>query len=422
MPPASGSRYTLIIPTYNRPVYLRSLLGYLEARRFEYPVCILDSSFAEALATNRESVDQAGLDIAHHAFDPATPVTKKVALGFELIDTPYCSICADDDVLFTKRMEHLLDFLDGNPFFVSIHGYYVNFHPSIDYYAISDTVYYGSSIAENDALKRIVNQMGDYQAIFYAVHRTHVMRSALQQALRLETLFGQELLLSSLILIAGGVCRSPDFYMARNMNPSIATSGWSPHHFLATKPESLLREYEAYRSIVLEHLASAYGYSAPYGQDQIRRVFDVVHLKYFAPMLSPDVLDYIVAETLTNRQPQEIIDGIWRQFVSVPERRGSLKRFLYDLFRSLLRTQSRRDFFERVSRLVRLRNGLRHDHRFQASLGRRLDDVYVYRTVRDGSLRPYRIPDRFVRQKFGDGSAVTVSQIAEIIAHLDDYF
>jgi glycosyltransferase domain-containing protein len=421
MSPTDRSRYTLIIPTYNRPVYLRSLLGYLKAQGFEYPVCILDSSFAEAISANRQSVDQAGLDVAYHTFDPTTPVTKKIALGFELIDTPYCSMCADDDVLLTKRLGHLLDFLDVNPFFVSIHGYYVNFHPGADYYAISDTVYYGSSIAESDALKRIIAQMSDYQAIFYAIHRTSVMRSALQQALRLQTLFGQELLLSSLILIAGGVRRASDFYMARNMNPSIADSGWSPHHFLATDPESLLREYEAYRAIVLEQLANIYGCSAPYEPDQIRRAFDVVHLKYFAPMLSPEVLDYIVAETLTKRAPQEIIAGIWRHFVTVPERKVSFKRFLYDLFRALLRSGSRRDVFNRVSRLVRLRNRLTGEHRLHASIGPRLDDVHVDRTVRDGSQRRYRIPDRFVSQKLGDGSAVTVPQIADMIVQLDNY-
>ena len=36
------SRYTLLIPTFNRPAYLRSLLGYLAARRFQYPVHVLE--------------------------------------------------------------------------------------------------------------------------------------------------------------------------------------------------------------------------------------------------------------------------------------------------------------------------------------------------------------------------------------------
>ena len=38
MTSSSRPRYTLLIPTYNRPAYLHSLLGYLAARHFEYPI------------------------------------------------------------------------------------------------------------------------------------------------------------------------------------------------------------------------------------------------------------------------------------------------------------------------------------------------------------------------------------------------
>ena len=48
-----GSRYTLLIPTFNRSAHLRNLLGYLAARRFEYPVRVLDSSSGDALSQNR---------------------------------------------------------------------------------------------------------------------------------------------------------------------------------------------------------------------------------------------------------------------------------------------------------------------------------------------------------------------------------
>jgi glycosyltransferase domain-containing protein len=397
------------------------LLNYLAARRFGYPIRVLDSSFSQTISENRETVARAGVEIVHQVFDPKIGVSLKIKLGTDSVETPYCSFCADDDVLLTGNLERLLDFLDANPAFVAAHGFYLNFKPDRDF-AIVSTVYSAQSITANDALKRIVEQTGNYQATFYAVHRTSVMRSVLSQLGHLQSIWGQELLSSTLTVLAGGVHRAQDFYMARNVNPSIATEGWSPHHFLAASPESLLREFLAYRAVVLEHLAANTQCAALYGGDQIRRAFDVVHLKYLAPMLSPNVLDYIITESLVpGRHPREIVEGLWRKFVTLPESKISTKRFLYDLSRSLLGAQGRREFSERVSRLLRLAASLKYHHRLRTSLAPRLDELRVERTVRSGQRRCYRLLQNFLAEKLGEGSDVTTSSIADIIEHLDDY-
>src|SRR5262249_18527346 len=101
------SRYTLLIPTFNRPAYLSRLLSYLAARRFPYPVRVLDSSSSEASSQNSETVSRAALDVAHEVYDPATPVHAKIGLGVSSVESTYCSLCADDDVLFTDELEAL---------------------------------------------------------------------------------------------------------------------------------------------------------------------------------------------------------------------------------------------------------------------------------------------------------------------------
>src|SRR5262245_44585607 len=98
---SSRARYTLLIPTFNRPARLRSLLGYLAARRFQYPIRILDSSSGDALTQNREAVGRGGLDIVYETYDPAIAVHKKISLAVATVESTYCSLCADDDVLFT---------------------------------------------------------------------------------------------------------------------------------------------------------------------------------------------------------------------------------------------------------------------------------------------------------------------------------
>jgi glycosyltransferase domain-containing protein len=159
------SRYTLVIPTFNRPAHLRRLLGYMAARRFEYPIRVLDSSGDDALAQNRETVGRGGLDLVHDVYDPATPMHKKIELGLAPVESTYCSLCADDDVLFTNELNGLLDILDADPGLAVAHGYYVNFKPGEDF-DIWYTDYSAPSILAGDALTRIVEQMSDYQAIF----------------------------------------------------------------------------------------------------------------------------------------------------------------------------------------------------------------------------------------------------------------
>ena len=202
----SHSRYTLLIPTYNRPEHLRRLLGYLAARRFEFPIRILDSSSGGALSKNRQTVGEGGLDIAHEVYDPAIPIHKKAELGIASVESTYCSLCADDDVLFTDELNGLLDILDANPDLAVAHGYYVNFRPGEDF-DIWYTDYSAPSIVAEDALARLAEQMSDYQAIFYGVHRTSTMKTIRVPLDRVKSLWAKELLTSTLALIDGGMCR-----------------------------------------------------------------------------------------------------------------------------------------------------------------------------------------------------------------------
>ena len=48
-------RYTLVIPTYNRPVDLGRQLRFLAYQKADFPVLLLDSSSEENHARNRQS-------------------------------------------------------------------------------------------------------------------------------------------------------------------------------------------------------------------------------------------------------------------------------------------------------------------------------------------------------------------------------
>ena len=416
-----GSRYTLLIPTFNRPAYLRSLLGYLAARRFEYPVRILDSSSGDALSQNRQTVGRRDLDIVHEIYEPTIPIYKKFEAGIRSVESSFCSFCADDDVLFTDQLNELLDVLDANPAFVVAHGYYVNFKPGDDF-DIWYTVYSAPSISGDDALKRIVEQMSDYQAIFYGVHRTSVMKSIARDLGRVKSHWGREILSSSLTLMAGGAYRAPQYYMARNTNPSIVSDGWHPHQFFATEPAELLREYAGYRAVMLEHLAADVHCRAAYQFEQVRRVFDLVHLKYLAPLLSPAVMNYLIQQSmLPNTTSQQIIDGIWNTFV--PPSHGGAGGLMHNLARvaSLLNPDYASKVFDYLHHVAGLYGELRFRGKFQVSLSPSFDRITVKRTTRNRRPRCYVFPRALLTQKFADGGQVTASHLRSMIGHLDDY-
>ena len=415
------TRYTLLIPTYNRSDHLRRLLGYLAARRFEFPIRVLDSSSGEALSENRETVGRGGLDIVHEVYDPAIPIHKKVELGIALVESTYCSLCADDDVLFTDELNGLLDILDANPELVVAHGYYVNFRPG-ENFDIWYTDYSAPSIVSEDALKRLVEQMSDYQAIFYGVHRTSTMKSIRLPLDRVESLWAKELLTSSLALIEGGMYRVPRYYMARNTNPSIATQGWHPHQFFAIEPAELFREYADYRAVALERLAADPRCRARYRPEQIRRVFDLVHLKYLAPMLSPGVMNYLIRQSmLPDTTSEQIIDGIWSTFVPPYARRaGGLKHYLAHAL-ALLRPSYASSALRNIRRLAGLYTELRSREKFDVTSSPSFDAMTVKRTTRDGGARRYVISQSLLDQKFADGGQVTAQHLRNIIRHLDDY-
>jgi hypothetical protein len=265
--------------------------------------------------------------------------------------------------------------------------------------------------------------MSDYQAIFYGVHRTATMQAIQPPLERVKSLWAQELLTSSLTLAAGGMYRAPRYYMGRNTSPSIATAGWHPHQFLAMEPAELLREYADYRAVTLEHLAADARCRATYRPGQVERVFDLVHLKYLAPMLSPAVMNYLIQQSLLpDTTPRQVIEGIWSTFVPpYAPRAGGLKHHVAQGLALLSRPRYAAGVYEQLRRVVALYAELRFREKLDVSLTPSLDRMTVRRTTRDGRSRRYLVSRRLLDQKFADGGQVTASHLRNIIVHLDDY-
>ena len=102
--------FTLIIPTYNRVQLLAALLGYLEAEKADCRVLVLDSSRPDLRAANRKRVHTSSLDIEFMEFVDET-IVEKWRHGIQKVATPFCAVCADDDLVVLDGVRSCLDVL-----------------------------------------------------------------------------------------------------------------------------------------------------------------------------------------------------------------------------------------------------------------------------------------------------------------------
>src|SRR4029079_19671323 len=96
----TGEKYSLLIPTFNRPLMLGALLEYLANKKVRFPIFILDSSSSENKAKNKISAKRYDLDLRHLDFKDDSRFDFKIGRALRDVSSEYVSLCADDDIVF----------------------------------------------------------------------------------------------------------------------------------------------------------------------------------------------------------------------------------------------------------------------------------------------------------------------------------
>ncbi|MGZ3387960.1 MAG: TIGR00180 family glycosyltransferase, partial [Isosphaeraceae bacterium] len=123
--------FTLVIPTYNRAQSLAALLSYLETENADCRILVLDSSLPETLAANRIRVTSSSLDVEFAEFADLEPA-EKWRQGIHKVTTPFCALCADDDIVILAGVRRCLDALRTNVSASTVQGYSFTFLPRSD--------------------------------------------------------------------------------------------------------------------------------------------------------------------------------------------------------------------------------------------------------------------------------------------------
>lgn len=243
-------KYSLMIPTFNRPVLLDGLLEYFADKRASFPIFVLDSSSDENKIKNQAAVARHDLKTRVLDFKPDVRFDFKIAKALSEIETDYVSLCADDDFIFIDTLEACVGELERDRQLVACHGVYLSFtkaSPEI----LLGLEYASPSIDSEDAIERACQLLMQYEALNYAVHRRDVMAAAINIASQMPASMFWELLSGLVPALCGKVKRIGQVYYGRRAHgPSFAYPGrenFHPATWIASDVDGFMRTFSSFR-------------------------------------------------------------------------------------------------------------------------------------------------------------------------------
>lgn len=301
------TKYTLIVPTYNRPALLRQITTYFTGIRKNMNLLVLDSSSPEVIEKNRAMLRALTPSPRHIIYPHNMPPATKLAAGLREVKTSYVSFCGDDDLVLPDGLQEALDFLDSHPDHACAHGLYLNLREDNSNVHITSE-YSGGSIEAGHPGARIFQLLEKYEALFYAVFRTEDLAEIFAGVNQIPSLHYQELFLAVATLIKGKAHRFPRFYAIRRSGPPAQPNRdhWESHNWFVENRVEYLQHYLAYRD-VLQKFYDSNIKSSSSERDFFSKVLDITHTMYF----STGFTNY-VRFILENTWPSDLM-GVYRR-------------------------------------------------------------------------------------------------------------
>ena len=177
------SMFTLIIPSYERPEYIKRLTKYWS--EFNINVHILDGS--KDSISKSLNLPKSKLIKYHHL---PTSIEKRLLFAEQLITTPYSALLSDDEFFLPSAIESCINFLEKNPKYSTCTGRSISFNwknnkvvAGISYpgHKGIDAPDEGMDISDNGSFIRMKKLMSNYQLIcLWAISRSNVLKASLR--------------------------------------------------------------------------------------------------------------------------------------------------------------------------------------------------------------------------------------------------
>lgn len=248
---------TIIVPTYNRTTLLRRCLDFIRKQHPQVPLIIADSSAAAEMKAN-EAIAGAYPELRYFAFDPSTPVVQKFAEAVAKVETKYACFCADDDLINVSAALACAHFLSEHPDYVACHGTYVRFsYNEVQDVQFEDWEYRSPSIAGVDPALRVLQLLSNYEAPFYAVQPTTVLRQAVEACTYGGFTMMQELANALWLAMSGKIQRIDTLYYFRQAGDAATHSFSEPYVYLSKRFPTINAEYADMTKALVDRFAHA---------------------------------------------------------------------------------------------------------------------------------------------------------------------
>lgn len=207
---------TYVIPTHNRPAFLRRLLHFFAMRHLKSRLIVADSSepdeHRQNVATLAEYARQLNATIQHIG----AGFISKCRQSVESVTTPYVVFCADDDFLMPDVVEACVRLLQDEPDCAAAKGRVISMHQNRNNRCYELPVH---DVLDADPIRRF-REFGDaWFCTFYSVCRTTNVVHAFQ-SVDAATDYSQarifpEIMLSQMHMLAGKYRYVPQLYHLR---------------------------------------------------------------------------------------------------------------------------------------------------------------------------------------------------------------
>ena len=242
-----GAELTIVIPTYNRPRYLRRALKFWSESG--YGIIVADGSASRYPGDLPPNV--------RYFHDTQASLAKRWFDAVNLVETPYVALCGEDDFLSLHGVRQCLDFLRNNDDYVSAQGHAIEF--TVDgkdniTIAVFNEPRIGRNIDAETPSERMSQLFGEYIFQVFSVYRTSMWRHVLSATKERKNMNYIELGSAIIPAIFGKHRVLPVFYYARENVPQSATSTTEAPRFDVLTPEGLA-DYTEWRNSVAAILA-----------------------------------------------------------------------------------------------------------------------------------------------------------------------
>lgn len=295
-------KFEILIPTYNRPNYLKRILEYYDSFNNKFKIIVADSSIDKYKKMNGRlisSFDNLKIEYLDE-YSPSLNAHHKLADMVQHVKEKYCIFCADDDFVIPSGIEESIKFLEKNLDFICAHGNYLNYKYNQKYKTFYwKKIYPYESLKSNDPRERLKKHLKNYYQVLYATHRTKQRKLIYDEVLNsnVDPMQFGEIQPDQLSIIIGKMKRIDKLYMMREAYSRVGGYWPSSEHWpsLIEYIEKNLyeKEYEKFKECLSTYLSKEADISLKEATDIVhnnwQKYLDSVYSKHRALLIVRDI-------------------------------------------------------------------------------------------------------------------------------------